>query len=71
MSLSKKVTIEGINIDLALDWVKDHCASYITHRGTIMGAYSLEGQPPQTASIWYDFYFEDEQDAMMFKLKWA
>ena len=70
MGLSKKVTIEGTNVDLALDWAKAHCPSYITNRGTIMSAYGCAGQPPQGASIWYEFYFGDEQDAMMFKLKW-
>jgi hypothetical protein len=71
MDLNKKVMIPGTNVDLALDWAKEHCTSYITNRGTILSAYSVPGQTPQSASIWYEFYFADAADALMFKLKWA
>ena len=40
----------------ALIWAKEFCPSYITNKGDVDGKIV--------------YYFSDEQDAMMFKLKW-
>ena len=46
--------------DTMLDWAKTHCASYITNTA-IQGADGYH----------YHWYFGDEQDLLIFALKWS
>ncbi len=52
----------------ALKWAKEHCPSYITNRADTMKLKSAPGGWYSDVDIVY--YFSDEQDAVMFKLKW-
>jgi hypothetical protein len=45
----------------ARDWAADNCASYLSC--TIFGTFKIDG-------AYVAYYFEDEQDAVVFKLKW-
>jgi hypothetical protein len=47
----------------ALDWVKENCPSYITND---MHCYGYNTY----ASEKIDYFFGDEEDAIVFKLKW-
>jgi hypothetical protein len=64
------VNVDGQNVDLALDWAKEHCSSYITNTGKIEGAWS-DDTGYRSARIVYEFHFYDEHDAAMFALKWS
>jgi hypothetical protein len=48
----------------AVDWAKEHCPSYITnaHHKKADGQRYLD---------YIDYFFIDERDAIMFKLKWS
>jgi hypothetical protein len=43
-----------------LEWAKRHCASYITNDAV-----------QKSGDYYYRFYFGQEQDRMMFLLRWA
>jgi hypothetical protein len=43
-----------------LDWAKAHCSSYITNDTT-----------KDDQDWYYRFYFGDERDYLMFKLRWS
>ena len=50
-----------------LVWVKKHCPSYITndvHKDVISGYDTYDVQK-------IDYYFSNEKDALMFRLRWA
>jgi hypothetical protein len=66
------ITIDGQNVDLALNWAKEFCPSYITNTGRIEGSRPGDaGGYPVCAAIYYDFIFSDQHDAAMFALKWS
>lgn len=46
--------------DIIVNWVKDNCKSYTGHH-TLM----------QKNTFWWEFSFEDEQDQLMFILRWS
>jgi hypothetical protein len=64
------ITIDGQNIDLALNWAKEYCPSYITNTGRIEGAW-CDDNGPHLARVRYEFIFSNEHDAAMFALKWV
>ena len=43
-----------------LHWAKDNCPSYMINDGLIQ----IDG------SLLYEFYFSNEKDALLFKLRW-
>lgn len=63
----------------ALDWVYEHCPSYITNDRMDHGSKSPSWPPPGPRpypdhgieDIKIRFYFGDERDATAFALKWA
>lgn len=57
-----KITITSKTEELdhtMLSWCKKHCKSYITNTGYI-----------KDLEVYYEYYFSDEKDAVMFLLKW-
>lgn len=59
-----KVTIHYDPIWTALPWTKKHCHSYITNDVHL-------DERRQTDITKIDYFFSDEQDATLFRLKWA
>ena len=54
----------------ALAWAKEYCSSYITNKASNTTRLKpVSGGWVNDSSIVY--YFSDEQDAVMFALKWA
>jgi len=51
----------------AVEWAKKHCPSYITN--TLSNNIKL-GAHTQYAGTYINYYFGNEQDALIFKLKW-
>lgn len=47
----------------ALGWAMTHCRSYITNQGV-----ANSGPTPLTVEI--EYFFADERDATLFRLKW-
>lgn len=64
------ITISGEVVDLALEWAKEHCSSYITSTGRIEHWDPENPGRYYPAAIKYDFLFSDEKDATMFALRW-
>lgn len=62
--MSYIVTLEYDPVWPALDWVKDHCNSYITNDVHQDGydTYDLNK---------IDYFFGDEKDATLFRLRWV
>lgn len=50
----------------ALDWAKTHCPSYITNDVHNNEHYSFDNP-----DIKIDYFFYDEQDMLMFALRWS
>ena len=50
----------------ALKWAKDHCSSYITNKAEV-------AESSKIGHIQYNvvYYFSNDQEALMFKLKWS
>jgi len=51
----------------ALDWAREHCKSYVTMRSHIMNTthgYYIDDSRT-------DFFFDDEKDAVWFRLRWS
>ena len=50
----------------ALKWAKDHCSSYITNKAEV-------AESSKIGYIQYNvvYYFSNDQEALMFKLKWS
>ena len=65
MDITKTVTIPYDPAWEALAWAKDNCASYITNSSA---------ENPESFGSFYDryiiYYFSDEKDATMFRLRW-
>jgi hypothetical protein len=58
------VTLKYDPIWKALDWAKKHCPSYITNDASLANELSDR--------VYYiNYYFGNEQDAIIFKLKWS
>ena len=54
----------------ALAWAKEYCSSYITNKASNTTRLKpVSGGWVNDSSIVY--YFSDEQDAVMFALKWS
>ena len=54
----------------ALAWAKEYCSSYITNKASNTTRLKpVSGGWANDSSIVY--YFSDEQDAVMFALKWS
>jgi hypothetical protein len=54
----------------ALSWAKEHCPSYITNKvSNTTKLKKVSGGWVNDSSIVY--YFDDEQDVMMFTLRWG
>jgi hypothetical protein len=53
----------------ALAWAKEHCPSYITNEAGPAKIKSVPGGWVNDSSIVY--YFGNEQDALIFTLKWS
>jgi hypothetical protein len=62
--LSITVTIPYDVRWLALDWAKENCPSYVTNDVHCDGYNTYDINQ-------IDYFFGDEKDAVMFKLKWA
>lgn len=58
----KVVTIPYDPVWKPLDWAKKHCTSYITNQ------MSDSWQPGESFLV--DYFFADEKDATLFRLKW-
>lgn len=61
-----KVTLfdaQGTYLDMCL-WVKQYCSSYKRSNVTDVSDVSV------VTDVIYEFWFDDPQDALMFKLKW-
>lgn len=52
----------------ALDWAKEHCPSYITNAKYKHPNDVWYGAPDPT--VYIDYFFRDERDAFIFKLRW-
>ena len=55
----------------ALEWAKEYCSSYITNKAsntTRLKRVSSSGWVNDSSIV---YYFSDEQDAVMFALRWA
>jgi hypothetical protein len=53
-----------------LKWAKDHCDSYITNKAvTTLGERITVPDYYNNYDVVY--YFSDEKDAVMFKLRWS
>jgi hypothetical protein len=59
----KVVTLPYDPLWTPLDWAKAHCLSYITNR--VRQKSTLFGEPQ-----YIDYFFADEKDATLFRLKW-
>lgn len=62
--MSMTVTIPYDIRWVALDWAKEHCPSYITNDVHQDGYYTYD-----ISKI--DYFFANEKDALLFKLRWA
>jgi len=60
---NRVVVISSVNVDAALAWCKENCPSYITNGYN----YFFVG----ANSITYDFFFGDEKEALLCRLKWT
>lgn len=52
----------------ALEWAKANCKSYITNQGVTKINWTQPYRPEAGA---IEYFFGDERDATMFRLKWA
>lgn len=66
--MSITVTLPYDPVWQALEWAKEHCPSYITNKADTMRIKPVPGGWIRDDHIVY--YFGDEQDAVMFSLKW-
>jgi hypothetical protein len=55
--------ISSVNVVAALAWCKENCPTYITNR--------YHSYFDDANSITYDFFFGDEKEALLCRLKWA
>jgi len=62
--MSVKVTLTYDPFWPPLDWAKEHCASYITNDCHI-------DESGRARIDLVDYYFGDEQDAVLFALRWS
>jgi hypothetical protein len=63
------VTLPYDPVWTALEWAKEHCPSYITNEvENTTRLKQVSGGWVNDSSIVY--YFGDEQDALMFSLRW-
>lgn len=62
--MSTIVTLKYDPVWPALDWAKQHCRSYITNRVHRDGNKTFDNTR-------IDYFFVDENDALMFALRWA
>jgi len=61
-----KVTLPYDKTWEPLDWAKKNCPSYITN------AFASPISPSSTEdTIFIDYFFREEKDAMFFTLRWA
>jgi hypothetical protein len=60
-----KVTLKYDPIWRPLDWAKAHCKSYITNDTT------GRGHNDTWENLRVNYYFGNEQDAMLFTLRWS
>ena len=67
MSLDENrvVVISSVNVDAALTWCKEDCPSYIT-MSSQCGHYDIYDN-----HLTYDFFFGDEKEALLCRLKWT
>ena len=63
MGIVVEIDERKTNIAKAIIWAKKHCPTYITNDGYLSDQFEVH--------IRYRFYFGDEKEAMMFRLKWA
>ena len=72
--MSKFIAINADNADDAIIWAKENCPSYVTY-DTISEFKPTESEALLIKSFkWvvkYQFYFNNDQDALMFQLRWA
>ena len=63
--MSKMVDTNRFNIDSALDWVQGNCASFIKYDSLL--------SPLKTGGyeVTFRFYFDDDNEALLFQLRWA
>jgi len=55
----------------ALEWVKDNCPSYFTNKATqVRRVFTPTGDTYDKVTH-IDYYFYNEQDAVLFALRWA
>jgi len=57
----------------ALDWAKINCKSYITNQASSKSfkLVAVKGGWANTQERYIDYFFSDEQDAVMFTLRWS
>ena len=65
--MSTAVIVSEPNASAALTWAKKNCPSYITNSSST----TLPATPTGLFVIRYNFYFSNEVEALMFRLKWA
>lgn len=63
--MSYTVTLPYDPVWRALDWAKEHCSSYITNQARTMPKSTFHNR-----NYVIDYYFGDERDALMFRLRW-
>ncbi len=69
--MSNQVTLSYDPAWTALEWAKQHCTSYITHTSS-SGDMTIIPNPYHLSRIMYiTYYFTNERDATMFRLRWA
>jgi hypothetical protein len=65
--VSTWVEVFGINEDAAVAWAREHCASFcswLIYNDASFGTW--DATPAR-----YEFEFYDEQDAMLFLMRWG
>lgn len=69
--MSNSVTLSYDPTWQALEWAKQHCASYITHTITRENRDWFHGKNYSSSIMCVTYYFSNERDATMFRLHWA
>ena len=64
MGIVVEIDERKTNITKATNWAKKHCPHYITNDGRLV-------DHEESIYVMYRFYFGDEKEAMLFRLKWA
>jgi len=63
------VTLYDINEDTLSDWARNNCGSFVCWYVTDNDTFSMLDDDIEWF-IRYEFEFTDEQEAMMFQLRW-